>query len=40
MTDDIKQLVGVEEVEVSVYIDEKEFKEALDDLANVGQEGK
>ena len=39
LTDDIKQLADGEEVVVSVYIDEKEFKEALDDLTNVDQEG-
>ena len=39
VTDDIKQLADGEEVEVSVYMDEKEFKKALDDLTNVGQEG-
>ena len=39
VTDDIKQLADGEEVVVSVYIDEKEFREALDDLANVDQEG-
>ena len=39
VTDDIRQLADGEEVVVSVYIDEKEFREALDDLKNVGQEG-
>ena len=39
VTDDIRQLANGEEVVVSVYIDEKEFKEALDDLTNVDQEG-
>ena len=39
VTDDIKQLADGEEVVVSVYIDEKEFREAVDDLRNVGQEG-
>ena len=39
VTDDIKQLADGEQVVASVYIDEKQFKEALDDLTNVGQEG-
>ena len=39
VTDDIIQLADGEEVVVSVYIDEKEFREALDDLTNVDQEG-
>ena len=39
VTDDIRQLANGEEVVVSVYIDEKEFREALDDLTNVNQEG-
>ena len=39
VTDDIRQLANGEEVVVSVYIDEKEYKEALDDLTNVDQEG-
>ena len=39
VTDDIRQLANGEEVVVSVYIDEREFKEALDDLTNVNQEG-
>ena len=39
VTDDIRQLTNGEEVVVSVYIDEKEFREALDDLTNVNQEG-
>ena len=39
VTDDIRQLAGGEEVVVSVYIDEREFREALDDLTNVDQEG-
>ena len=39
VTDDIRQLADGEEVVVSVYIDEKEFREALDDLKNVGEEG-
>ena len=39
VTDDIRQLANGEEVVVSVSIDEKEFREALDDLKNVDQEG-
>ena len=39
VTDDIRQLANGEEVVVSVYIDEKEFREALDDLTKVNQEG-
>ena len=39
VTDDIRQLANGEEVVVSVYIDEKEYREALDDLTNVDQEG-
>ena len=39
VTNDIRQLANGEEVVVSVYINEKEFKEALDDLTNVDQEG-
>ena len=39
VTYDIRQLANGEEVVVSVYIDEKEFREALDDLKNVEQEG-
>ncbi|XP_067038392.1 uncharacterized protein [Acropora muricata] len=40
VTDDIRQLANGEEVVVSVYIDEKEFREALDDLTKVNQEGR
>ena len=39
VTYDIRQLANGEEVIVSVYIDEKEYWEALDDLTNVDQEG-
>ena len=39
VTDDIRQLANGEEVVVSVYIDEKEYREALDDLTNADQEG-
>ena len=39
VTDDIRQLANGEEVAVSVYINEEEFREALDDLTNVDQEG-
>ena len=39
VTDNIRQLANGEEVVVSLYIDEKEFREALDDLTNVDQEG-
>ena len=39
VTDDIRRLADGEEVELGVYIDEKEFREALDDLKNVEQEG-
>ncbi|XP_067039718.1 uncharacterized protein [Acropora muricata] len=40
VTYDIRQLANGEEVIVSVYIDEKEYWEALDDLTNVDQEGR
>ncbi|XP_074612538.1 uncharacterized protein LOC141866889 isoform X2 [Acropora palmata] len=40
VTDNIRQLANGEEVVVSLYIDEKEFREALDDLTNVDQEGR
>ena len=39
VTDDIRQLADGEEVVVSVYIDESEFREARYYLTNVGQEG-
>ena len=39
VTYDIRQLANGEEVIVSVYLDEKEFREALDDLMNVEKEG-
>ena len=39
VTDAIRQLADEEQVVVSVYIDEKEFREALDDLKNVVEEG-
>ena len=39
VTDDIRQLADGEEVVVSVYIDEREFREALYYLTNVDQEG-
>ena len=39
VTDGIRQLGNGEEVVVSVYIDDKEFREAIDDLTNVDQEG-
>ena len=39
VTDDIRQLANGEEVVVSVYIDENEYREALDDMTNVDQEG-
>ena len=39
VTDDIIQLADGKEVVVSVYIDENEFREALDDLTNVDREG-
>ena len=39
VTDDIRQLADGEEVVVSVYIDEREFREARYYLTNVGQEG-
>ena len=39
VTDDIRQLANGEEVVVSVYVDDKEFREALDDLTNSNQEG-
>ena len=39
VTDDIRQLADGEEVVVLVHIDEKEFREACDDLINVGKEG-
>ena len=38
VTDDIRQLADGE-AELGVYIDENEFREALDDLKNVDQEG-
>ncbi|XP_015771254.1 PREDICTED: tetratricopeptide repeat protein 28-like isoform X1 [Acropora digitifera] len=38
VTDDIRQLADGEEVVVSVYIDEREFREARYYLTNVGQE--
>ena len=38
VTDEIRQLADGE-VKLSVYIDEKEFKVALDDLRNVDKEG-
>ncbi|XP_015752592.1 PREDICTED: uncharacterized protein LOC107332373 isoform X3 [Acropora digitifera] len=40
VTDDIRQLANGEEVVVSVHIDENEYREALDDLTNVNQEGR
>ncbi|XP_015752594.1 PREDICTED: uncharacterized protein LOC107332376 [Acropora digitifera] len=40
VTDDIRQLANGEEVVVSVYVDDKEFREALDDLTNSNQEGR
>ncbi|XP_074613318.1 uncharacterized protein LOC141873272 [Acropora palmata] len=40
VTDDIRQLANGEEVVVSVYVVDKEFREALDDLTNVGQDGR
>ena len=39
VTDEIIQLAEGEEVMVSVYIDEQEFKNSLENLANVEQEG-
>ena len=39
VTDDIRQLAEGEEVVVSVYINEKEFRKVLDDLTNVDPEG-
>ncbi|XP_074617800.1 uncharacterized protein LOC141876890 isoform X2 [Acropora palmata] len=39
VTDDIRQLADGEEVIVSVHVDEKEFKEALNDLEKVDKEG-
>ena len=39
VTDDIRQLTDGEEVVVSVDIDDKEFREALDDLTNEHQQG-
>ena len=39
VTDEITQLVEGEEVMVSVYIDEQEFKNSLENLASVEQEG-
>ena len=39
VTDDIIELADGEEVVVSVYIDEREFREALYYLTNVDQEG-
>ena len=39
VTDEIRQLADGEEVEVRVDINEKEFREAHDDLINVDQEG-
>ena len=38
VTDEIRQLADGE-VKLSVYIDEKEFKEALDDLRKMEEEG-
>ena len=38
VTDDIRQLADGE-VKVRVYIDEKEFREVVDDLKNVDEEG-
>ncbi|XP_044172787.1 uncharacterized protein LOC122957005 [Acropora millepora] len=40
VTYDIQQLANGEEVLVSVYIDEEEYREALHDLKNVDQEGR
>ena len=39
VTDDIRQLADGEEVVLSVYINEKELREVLDDLTNVDVEG-
>ena len=39
VTDDIRQLADGEEVVVLVQIDEKDFREACDDLINVDKEG-
>ena len=39
VTDDIRQLGNGEVVIVSVYMDEKEFRETVDYLTNVDQEG-
>ena len=39
VTDDIRQLADGEEVIISVHVDEKEFKEALNDLEKVDKEG-
>ena len=39
VTEDIRQLADGEEVVVSVYIDEREFREARSYLTNVDQEG-
>ncbi|XP_074620738.1 uncharacterized protein LOC141879355 isoform X3 [Acropora palmata] len=38
VTDDIRQLADGEEVIISVHVDEKEFKEALNDLEKVDKE--
>ena len=39
VTDDIRQLAEGEEVIISVHVDEKEFKEAFNDLEKVDKEG-
>ena len=39
VTEEVRELADGEEVMVYVYIDEKEFKNALEDMSNVNERG-